>query len=274
MSGFAADGAAAPAGLQSGMAERETKGRAVVLLHGIGGAARIWAGQVETLAAAGFEPVALDLPGYGGRAPVTALDFEGLAADVEAAIDARGLERPALLGHSLGGMVAQTLLRRRPTGYSAAVLACTSPAFGSPDGAFQQTFVAARIGPLDAGQTMADLAPRLVDAMMGPNPDRAGRAQAIEVMSRVPADTYRAAVRCLVTFDERANLAHIRVPVLCLACDKDPNAPAAVMERMAGKIAGARYVCLPGLGHLPSLEAPAAFDAAVLDFLRRAIVRP
>ena len=88
-------------------------------------------------------------------------------------------------------------------------------------------------------------------------------------MSAVPADTYRAAVRCLVGFDERANLPKIGVPVLCLAGEKDPNAPAAVVERMAGKIPGARYVCLPGVGHLPNLEAPAAFDAAILIFCAR-----
>ena len=254
------------------MADKTSKFPAVVLLHGIGGAARIWARQMASFAAAGFVPVALDLPGYGARPPVTSLDFEGLAADVEAAIDRSGLERPVLLGHSMGGMVVQTMLRRRPGAYSGAVLACTSSAFGSPEGDFQQKFVAARLGPLDAGQTLADLAPRLVDAMMAPKPDTAGRAHAIDVMSRVPSDTYRASIRCLVTFNERDSLASIRVPVLCLACDKDPNAPAAVMERMAAKIPGARYVCLPGLGHLPNLENAAAFDAAVLDFLRRAIL--
>ena len=113
-------------------------------------------------------PVALDLPGYGGRPPVEEMDFEGLAADVEAAIDERGLNGPVLVGHSMGGMVAQTALRRRPNGYSAAVLACTSPAFGSADGAFQKKFVADRLGPLDAGKTMADLAPKMVDRMIGP----------------------------------------------------------------------------------------------------------
>jgi pimeloyl-ACP methyl ester carboxylesterase len=40
-----------------------------------------------------------------------------------------------------------------------------------------------------------------------------------------------------------------------------------MMERMATKIPGARYVCLPGVGHLPNLEAPAAFNAAVLALL-------
>ena len=240
---------------------------AVVFIHGIGGAARVWAAQVASFSARGFAPVALDLPGYGGRPPVTALDFDALASDVERAIAARGLDRPVLVGHSMGGMVAQTALRRRPDGYRAAVLACTSPAFGNADGEFQRKFVADRLGPLDAGETMADLAPRMVARMIGPAADPAGRALAIEVMGAVPADTYRAAVRCLVGFDERANLARIDVPVLCLACEKDPNAPPQVMQRMAAKIPGAEYVCLPGIGHLPSLEAPAQFDATILRFL-------
>jgi 3-oxoadipate enol-lactonase len=257
-----------PAGQGKAMPASSSSSPAVVLLHGIGGAARIWAPQMAAFADAGFEPVALDLPGYGVRPPIHAIDFDMLAADVEAAIAARGLDRPVLLGHSMGGMIVQRALRRRPDGYRAAVLACTSPAFGNPDGDFQQKFVAARLAPLDAGKTMADLAPKLVDAMMGPDPDPVGRAYAVDVMGRVPSDTYRAVVRCLVTFDERAGLSAIRVPTLCLACDKDPNAPASMMERVAGKIAGARYVCLPNLGHLPNLEAPAAFDAAVLDFLR------
>jgi 3-oxoadipate enol-lactonase len=245
----------------------------VVFIHGIGGSARIWAPQVKSFVAAGFAPVALDLPGYGGRAPVEAMDFEGLAAAVEAAIDERGLNGPVLVGHSMGGMVAQTALRRRPRGYSAAVLASTSPAFGSADGAFQKKFVADRLGPLDAGKTMADLAPRMVDRMIGPSADPRGCAHAVEVMSAVPAETYRAAVRCLVGFDERANLPKIAVPVLCLAGEKDPNAPAAGVERMSDKIPGSRYVCLPGVGHLPNLEAPAAFDAAILDFLRQVLAQ-
>jgi pimeloyl-ACP methyl ester carboxylesterase len=246
---------------------------AVVFIHGIGGSARVWTPQVESFAAAGFVPVALDLPGYGARPSVAAMDFDGLAADVESQIEQRGLVTPILVGHSMGGMIAQTALRRRPDGYVAAVLACTSPAFGSADGAFQTKFVADRIGPLDAGKTMADLAPKMVDRMIGPAAEPAGCAHAVAVMSAVPADTYRAAVRCLVGFDERANLAKIGVPVLCLAGEKDPNAPAAGVERMAGKIPGARYACLAGVGHLPNLEAPADFDTAILSFLRQVLAQ-
>jgi pimeloyl-ACP methyl ester carboxylesterase len=218
-----------------------------------------------------LHPVALDLPGYGARAPATSMDFEGLAADIEAAVEARALDRPVLVGHSMGGMVVQTALRRRPDGYRAAVLCCTSPAFGNPTGDFQKQFVADRLAPLERGGTMRELAASIVDGIVGANPDAAGRALAVETMAATSVSTYCAAVRCLVTFDERANLPNIRVPVLCLAGEHDRNAPAAMMERMAAKIPAARYVCMTGAGHLPNLERPHDFNAAVIGFLRHAL---
>jgi 3-oxoadipate enol-lactonase len=245
----------------------------VVFLHGIGGGGRSFAPQMASFAAAGYQPVALDLPGYGAREAVDAMSFEALAGDVEFAIGQSGLERPVLVGHSMGGMVVQTLLRRRPAGYRAAVLSCTSPAFGNLSGDFQKKFVADRLEPLDSGYTMATLAPEAADDIMGPNADPAGRALYIQEYSGVPETTYRAAVKCLVTFDERKSLPHIRVPVLCLAAELDRNAPPPVLEKMAGKMPGAYYFCIPGLGHMPNLEAPAAFDAAILNFLNHALSR-
>ena len=249
----------------------DTSAPAIVFLHGVGGSARIWAPQVATFAAAGFRPVALDFLGYGAREPVDRMDFDMLAADVEAHIARLILDRPILVGHSMGGMLAQSLLRRGPRAYRAAVLSCTSPAFGDPSGEFQKKFVADRLGPLDAGRTMAELAPAMVGAITGPAADPAGQRLAIETIAATAQRSYRAAVHCLVGFDERANLARIGVPVLCLAGEHDRLAPPGMMERMAARIPGARYVCLKGLGHLPNVEAPPAFDAAVLDFLRTAL---
>ena len=242
----------------------------VVFLHGIGGGARSFAPQMASFAAAGYQPVALDLQGYGGRAPVDTMSFDALAEDVEGSI--AQLKRPVLVGHSMGGMVVQTMLRRRPDGYRAAVLSCTSPAFGSPTGDFQRKFVADRLAPLDAGKTMAQAAPGAAN-IMGPNPDPAGRALFIEQYATVPEATYRAAVKCLVTFDERTNLTAIKVPTLCLAAEHDRNAPPPVVEKMAGKISGGYYLCLSGLGHMPNLEAPTAFDGAIFNFLDHALAK-
>ncbi|MFH5925690.1 alpha/beta fold hydrolase [Roseomonas xinghualingensis] len=243
---------------------------AVVMLHGIGADARLWQPQRASFAARGYRAVPLNFPGYGERPPVDSMDFDGMAADVEAAIVEAGLERPVLLGHSMGGMVVQTMLRRRPDAYAAAILCATSPAFGNPSGEFQQKFVAARLKPLEDGLSLADIAEDTLAKLVGPRgADPAWRALAIEALAAASPRTFRAAVHCLVTFDERGNLGAIRIPTLCLAGEADTNAPAPMMERMAGKIPGAEYICLPGVGHMPQIEAPSEFDAAVLGFLDR-----
>ena len=254
------------------MHANESNWPAVVFLHGIGGAAGAWAPQETSFSAAGFAPVALDLPGYGSRSPVTTTGFRG------ACIRPRNRRSRSGICRARCWLVIRSAeWLRRPrcaaarTDTARRCCVAQSPAFGDPGGAFQRKFVADRLGPLDAGKTLADLAADNIDNILGPEPDPAGRALAIAIMAAAPVDTYRAAVRCLVAFDERANLAGIRIPVLCLSGEHDRNAPPQMMERMASKIPGARYVCLPRMGHLPNLEAPAAFDAAVLDFLRHAL---
>src|ERR1043165_3923271 len=241
----------------------------VVFLRGLVGRGRSFAPQSASFGARGYYPIALDLLGYGGREPVDAMTFDALAEDVEANI--AKLDKAVLVGHSTGGMVGQTLLRRRLDGYRAAVLSCTSPAFGNPAGDFQKKFVVKRLAPLDAGKTMAANAAAAATGIMGPDPDPAGRALFIEGYAAVPERTYRAAVKCLVTFDERANLPNITVPVLCLAAEHDRQAPPSVVEKMASKIPGAYYFCIAGRGHMSNLEAPAAFDAAIFNFLDHAL---
>jgi pimeloyl-ACP methyl ester carboxylesterase len=166
-------------------------------------------------------------------------------------------------------MVAQEAVATFPQKVDGLVLSATSPAFGKADGAWQQAFLAQRLGPLDAGLTMAELAPALVAAMVGPDAEPAGVKVAIEAMARVPGATYRNALQALVRFDRRDALAWIRVPTLVIAGERDANAPPAVMEKMAARIPGAEYRVLAGCGHLANLERPRAFNDAVLAWLGR-----
>jgi 3-oxoadipate enol-lactonase len=238
----------------------------VVFLHGIGGAARGWAKQLQRFGR-DWRALAWDMPGYGGSQPLGTVTIRSLAEAFARFLDQIAAERPVLVGHSIGGMIVQQLLAERPEAARAVMLAQTSPAFGRPEGEWQREFIAARLGPLDRGETMRDLAPRLVAELVGDKPNPKGLMLAQECMAAVPEASYRAMMLALMGFDLRSALPRIGVPALVLAGSKDTNAPAPMMQRMAEKIPGAAYVCLEGVGHLAPLERPEGFNDAVATFL-------
>ncbi|MEO8652520.1 MAG: alpha/beta fold hydrolase [Ramlibacter sp.] len=263
-------------------------GPTVLMLHDIGGGHLAFAPQVESLASAGYRAVAWDMPGYGRSAPIEPYTFKGLAQSciglIEALLAGEVARRPArageppigpqrkaggitLLGHSMGGMVAQEVVARRPELVNRLILCGTSASFGKPDDDWQREFIAQRTAPLDAGQSMSDLAQVLVPQMVGPDSLPEGVRLATHCMGQIPGSTYRRALEALVTFDRRANLSQIHVPTLLLAGEHDRNAPPGVMKKMAAAIPGSTFLEMPGVGHLQNLEAPDDFDALVLNFL-------
>lgn len=247
---------------------------AVVLLHGIGGGAAIWSdrasGTAHAIAEAGYRAVAVDLPGYGASAGLGGVDMGGFVAAVRSLVNYLQARRTVLLGHSMGGMVAQACLAGEPAGkVHGLVLACTTAAFGKAGGAWQAQFVAERLAPLEAGLGMAGMAQRLVPGLVSPSAPAVAVQVATEVMAAVPEATYRAALQAIAGFDGRAALPAIAVPTLLLAAEHDRTAPPEVMQRMAARIPGAEFTCLAGAGHIANVERPAAFNAAAVDFLQR-----
>jgi 3-oxoadipate enol-lactonase len=254
-------------------------GPTVLMLHGIGGGHLAFAPQMETLASHGYRAVAWDMPGYGRSAPIEPYTFKALAQSCLELMDALQCPSVSLVGHSMGGMVAQEVMARRPDKVNRLVLCGTSAAFGKrSDGqsaqAWAQQFVAQRTAPLDAGKSMAEMAQLLVPQMVGPGALPEGALLAEHCMAGVPAATYRRALECLVSFDRQAALPDIRVPTLLVAGEYDRLAAPAVMQQMASAIARSRYAELAGIGHLMNLEAPDAFDAVLLDFLREPLPGP
>ena len=148
---------------------------------------------------------------------------------------------------------------------SLALIATTS-AFGGRDESFKDAFVAARLAPLDQGRTLAELAEAFVPEIVGPRASEAAIAAATATMAAVPEATYRAIIACLVTFDRRALLERLAVPVCLISGAHDQNAPAKTMARMADKISGATYHNIEGAGHLVNLEAPDATNAILRKF--------
>jgi len=242
-------------------------GPTVVLLHGIGGGHLSFAPQVESLASNGYRAIAWDMPGYGHSAPIEPYTFKGLAESCVRLIESLKCDSVTLVGHSMGGMVAQEVVARRPDLVNKLVLCGTSASFGKPDGEWQRQFIAQRTAPLDVGQTMAQLAEVLVPQMIGPGSLPEGVKLAMHCMSLVPPATYRRALEALVTFDRRANLDRIDVPTLLIAGEHDRNAPPAVMKKMADAIPRSTFIEMRGVGHLQNLEAPDEFDGFLLNFL-------
>jgi pimeloyl-ACP methyl ester carboxylesterase len=244
-------------------------GPVLLFLHGIGGNKDSFDHQLPHFADR-YMAVAWDMPGYGDTPlPAEPLTFPLLADAAADLIDQLAVDQVHLVGHSMGGMVAQELIARHPDRIASAVLSGTSPAFGKPGGDWQEKFLAARLQPMDEGKTPADFADTLVADMWGDNVDAGRMAEAARSMKSLSAETYRAALTCIVTFNRIASLPAIACPTLCLAGEKDTNAAPAVMEKMAAKIPGSTYHCMPGVGHLANIERPDQFNAAIDDFLGR-----
>ena len=243
----------------------------MLLLHGIGGGQAIWRDTLPALAQAGWHARAIDFPGYGlspGQ-PTRAAMAEAVASHLVDLASGAGV---VLIGHSMGGMVAQELLATLPDAaarVSGLVLACTSAAFGPDDGDWQAHFIAERLAPLDAGLGMAGMAAQVLAGMVSPQARAGALEAAAAVMAGVPEASYRVALASIVAFDRRAELPQIKLPTLMLAGEHDRTAPAALMQRMAQRVPGAEYHCLLGAGHVANVEQPAAFNAALLDFLQR-----
>jgi 3-oxoadipate enol-lactonase len=239
----------------------------LVFLHGIGGAARGWRNQLDAFGGR-YRAIAWDMPGYGGSAPLPTVSIVTLADALRGFLEQTCATKPILVGHSIGGMIVQQLLANNPDVARAVVLAQTSPAFGKPDGDWQKSFIDARLGPLERGETMASLAPSLVKDLVGDDPDPQGMELARDCMAHVPEATYRATMLALMGFDLRGALKNITVPTLVLSGSKDNNAPASMMAKMATYIPSAEYIEIEGAGHLVNLERPAIFNAALDQFLK------
>jgi len=246
----------------------------LVCLHGIGGDATSFRAQIAGLAGPDQRVLSWDMPGYGGSAPLAAMDFAALCERLCAALDELGLGRVIIAGQSIGGMIAQEMAIRHPGRVAGLVLIATVPGFGGRDDSFRDAFLAARLAPLDQGVGMGALAAEAIPAVLGPavlDPavDSAIRDEAIAAMAAIPESAYRQVLATLVSFNRREDQHLITCPCLLIAGGKDDNSPARVMERMADRLPDAALLVIENAGHLVNSEAHRDCNKAIGAFLRR-----
>ena len=242
-------------------------GPPLVLLHGIGSNAGSWRDQLTGLGDI-RKVVAWDAPGYGDSTPVapprpTAAAYADRLAHF---LDGLGLDRIVLLGHSLGALVAGAFAAGRPGRVERLLLA--NAALGHradraaplPPPAQDRLDDLAALGPTGLA---AKRAPRLLS--VGATPAQVARVRA--AMAEIHPDGYRQAVAMLAHGDLVADAGTVTVRTLVISSSEDSVTPPAGSRALATAMPNARYREIPDAGHLSYLERPAAFNAAVREFL-------
>ena len=238
----------------------------LVCLHGIGGDARSFMPQLRGLAGR-RRILSWDMPGYGGSTPLDDMNFESLCDRLCAALDALGIGTAVIAGQSIGGMIAQEMAIRHPGRVAGLVLIATVQAFGGRDDSFKDSFLAARLAPLDRGVTMQALAEEAIPSVLGAAADQTVRREAIAAMADIPEQAYRQVLQTLVTFNRREDQNRISCPCCLIAGGEDDNSPARVMAKMAERLADATFHIVESSGHLVNSEAGDECNAIIDRFL-------
>ncbi len=228
----------------------------LVLAHGAGGSHLSWPPQLRRLPRA--DVIAPDLPGHGrsegqGRASVRAY-----AEDVLALLDALALPRAVIVGHSMGGAIAQELALRAPQRVAGLVLLGTG----------SKLPVAPQLLPalLEAPEpTVA----QLMDWAWSVQTPDALKQQGAQLMLALPSQVLHDDFAACSVFDARGDVTRIAAPTLVVGASDDRMVPLKFSRTLAESLPQAELVVLEGAGHMFPLERPQELADVVAEWLER-----
>lgn len=234
----------------------------------------MWEPQLRSFSG-GHRVILLDLPGYGlaseENVPET---LAGFADRVHVLLAELSKGPSVIVGHSFGGYVALQLLRDHPEDFSGMVLTNTRSGADAPETRAKRLATAGRLERPGEGLDVDETA----RGLLAPAAWIAGgelRDTVREMIKDARASTVRATLLAIANRpDLTPVLGTIRVPSLVVWGEEDRLIPPVQTRAMVGQIPGATGVEVPGVAHLPSLEAPELFDRALDDFLGRGLGRP
>lgn len=235
---------------------------ALVFLHYWGGTARTWKPVIDALPTY-VRSIALDARGWGGSdRPHVGYDIATMADDVAAAIASLGLKRYVLVGHSMGGKVAQLLASRCPPGLVGLILVAPSPAGG------KNLSDTEREGMRGAYATTESIA-WTIDNVLAERPLSSSLREEIIAGSLSGAtaakDSWPLAA---ISEDVSADLANISVPVLVIGGERDKVDGVDMLRTIVvPSLPNAVMTVIPGVGHLLPLEAPREVADRIADFI-------
>jgi len=259
--------------------ERGGHGSPLLLLHGFTGSGRSMAG-ISGEFATEFETLAPDLPGHGrsiGPAVPHPYDFETALDDLVATLHAAGHRRAHWLGYSMGARLALGVAVRHPESVASLVLLAGRAGIADPpERAARRAADEALAARIEAHGIEAFTDEWLAQPLFASLARLGPPFLAAERRARLDNDA-RGLAACLRGLGPAAQpplfgeLGRVRIPVLLVAGALDARFVAHARELAQG-LPCAEVREIPGAGHAAHLEQPAAFAAAVRDFLRRTAV--
>ncbi len=249
--------------------EEHGSGYPVLLVPGLGGVGTCWSAQVPVFARE-FRVIVHDHRGTGRSArPLMAYSVEQMTADVLRIMDACGVERAHVVGHSTGGAIGQIMAIDHPDRISGLVATNT---WTHGDAYFQYLFRFRRrlleLGAVDAYASAATLLLWSAD-FIAANMDRVERDEKAMRDAFPDPRVQMARIDAICAFDRRDGLSRIKTPTLVIGAEDDMVTPAYFSRELAGRVAGARLEMLPLGGHSCYQSRADAWNAKALDFLRQ-----
>ncbi|MGA8892053.1 MAG: alpha/beta fold hydrolase [Anaeromyxobacteraceae bacterium] len=236
----------------------------IVLLHAFPLHSGMWSRQVAALSPR-FRVIAPDYPGLGKSTPrPEPTTMESLAEQVLGVLGGLQVDRAVVVGLSMGGYLAFELYRRRPGLFRGLALCDTRAGADTPEGAANREVFARNA--LEKG--LHWVADEMTPKLLRPNPDPAAVKEIRHLIGQGTPAGVAAAQRGMARRpDSGPTLATITCPTLVVVGAEDTLTPPPESEKMAAAVKGARLVKIPGAGHMPNVENPAAFDEALLAFV-------
>ncbi|MGH2341060.1 alpha/beta fold hydrolase [Segnochrobactraceae bacterium EtOH-i3] len=242
----------------------------LVFLHGIGSAARSFAG-VLPLVSARRQAVAWDAPGYQGSAPLGCRepDAGSYALVLERMLEAVGIPRIHLVGHSLGAIMAARFAADYPDRVASLTLASVALGHARLEPARRAELLANRLADLDTFGPRG-LAEKRGPRLCGPHASPKAIRAVIDTMAMVTPVGYRDAARLLAGADTLADVARLPadLPMQVVWGAEDVVTPPAANRKVVDARPGCGAVEIARLGHAFYVEQPAALADALECFLQ------
>jgi len=249
--------------------ERRGQGPPLVLLHGAAADSRYWRRELDSLSDE-FTVVAWDAPGCGRSFdPPDDYGLDGYADCLAAFVEALGLERPHVLGVSLGSSLALELFRRHRALPRSLVL---TSAYAGWLGSLGREIAEERRawGLRAADQPREEYVREFTETLFVSSVPADVVAEMRELVTELHPAGVRAMANASADADLRDVLPEIDVPTLLIHGDLDQRSPLLVGEDLHAQIPGSRLVVITGVGHVVNLEVPDRFGDEVRGFLRAA----